>query len=109
MFVDDTDLFFSGSRGMTDEDFLSMVQEGINDWARTVISTGGNIKIVKSHAKLSVTRHVRGQRVTKNIKSLPVQTFTVPQRSGPDKPIEILSYKTGKSLLESYLWVTESP
>ena len=41
MFVDDTDLFFSGERGMIEEDFLTMVQEGINDWAKTVIITGG--------------------------------------------------------------------
>ena len=41
MFVDDTDLFFSGSRDMLEEEFLNMVQEGINEWASTVITTGG--------------------------------------------------------------------
>ena len=54
MFVDYTDLFFSGARGDQNEEFLAMAQEGINDWARVVICTSGNIKIVKSHAKVSV-------------------------------------------------------
>ena len=41
MSVNNTDLFFSGTRGVPDEEFLGMVQEGINEWARMVISRGG--------------------------------------------------------------------
>merc|ERR1712051_452618 len=33
-----------------------MVQEGIDDWAKTVIATGGNIKITKSHAKVKAPK-----------------------------------------------------
>ena len=54
MFVNDRDLFFSGTYGVPDEEFLAMVQEGINEWASTVICTGFNIKIAKSHAKVSI-------------------------------------------------------
>ena len=99
MFVDDTDLFFSGERGMTDEDFLSMVQEGINDWANTVIFTGGNIKITKSHAKVSVPTWNRGRWKPKIIRHLPVQSFTIPQRDGTTKSVKTLSYSTAMKSL----------
>ena len=54
MFIDDTDLLFSGKTRESEGDFLAMVQKGIDEWANTVISTGGNIKITKSHAKVSI-------------------------------------------------------
>jgi hypothetical protein len=119
MFVDDTDLFFSGERGMTDEDFLSMVQEGINDWAKTVISTGGNIKITKSHAKVSVPIWNRGQCRPRSIRHLPVKSFTIPQRDGTIKSVKTLGYSTamkslgvkfagdGKKPKEHILWKGE--
>ena len=70
MFVDDTDLFFSGSRDRSEEEFLNMVQEGINEWASTVIYTGGNIKIVKSHAKVHVPKFKNGLCMKTPIKKL---------------------------------------
>ena len=110
MFVDDTDHFFSGERGMTDEDFLDMVQQGINDWAKTVISTGGNIKIAKSHAKVSVPKWDRGQSRSKSIKHLPVRSFTIPQRDGAIKSVKILSYSTAmKSLGVKFAGDGENP
>ena len=36
MFVDDTDLFFSGTIGVPEEEFLAMVQKGINKWTNTI-------------------------------------------------------------------------
>ena len=60
MFVDDTYLCFSRKTDVSDEEFLTMVQQGINDWANTVISTGWNIKIAKSHAKVSIPVWSRG-------------------------------------------------
>ena len=99
MFVDDTDLFFSGERGTSDEDFLAMVQEGINDWARTVICTGGNIKIIKSRAKVSVPMWDRGRCRPKSVHQLPVKSFIVPQRDGSTKSVETLSYSIAKKSL----------
>lgn len=99
MFVDDTDLFFSGSRGMSEEEFLNMVQEGINEWARTVITTGGNIKIVKSHVKVHIPKFSKGRCMNTPIKKLSRQSFTIPQRSGPDRPIKILGYDKAKKSL----------
>ena len=83
---------------MPDEEFLGMVQEGINEWARTVISTGGNIKIAKSHAKVSIPVWNRGHCKTKKPGRLPTQSFTVPQRDNSVKSIKVLDYKVAKSL-----------
>ena len=82
---------------MSEDDFLDMVQEGINEWAKIVIFAGGNIKIAKCHAKLNVPRFDRGQCNVKDIKRLLIQSFTVPQMSGPGKPIKILNYSKAKN------------
>ena len=99
MFVDDTDLFFSGKTNVTDEEFLAMVQGGINDWANTVISTGGNIKIAKSHAKVSVPTWSRGHCRVKKSSSLPTKSFTIPQYDKTTKSIKVLDYEVAKKSL----------
>ena len=44
-----------------------MVQEGINEWAHTVISMGQNIKIAKSYAKVSIPVWNQGHFKMKNL------------------------------------------
>ena len=99
MFVDNTDLFFSGKTGVPDEEFLARVQEGINDWANMVISTGGNIKITKSHAKVSMPVWTKGHCRTRKLSRLPTRSFTIPQRDKSVKSIKVLDYKVAKKSL----------
>ena len=84
---------------MTEEDFLGMVQEGIDDWAKTVIATGGNIKISKSHAKVNVPKWMRGYCKAHKISRLPTTNFTVPQRDGSVKTMKTLVYSVAKKSL----------
>ena len=71
MFVDNADLFFSGKTGVPEDNFLAMVQEHINKWANIMISTGGNIKIAKSHAKVSIPMWSKGHCKTRHANKLP--------------------------------------
>ena len=53
MFVDDADLIFaSDGKEETTESFIDKVQEGISDWSKTVMATGGEIKPKKSFTKI---------------------------------------------------------
>ena len=53
MFVDDTDVIFaSDCEEETVESFIDKVQDGISEWAKTVVTTGGEINLKKSFAKI---------------------------------------------------------
>ena len=53
MFVDDLDLIFaSDCEKETAESFIDKVQNGVTDWAKTVMATGGEINLKKSFAKI---------------------------------------------------------
>ena len=53
MFVDDTDFIFaSDCEEETAESFIDKVQDGVTDWAKTVMATGGEINLKKSFAKI---------------------------------------------------------
>ena len=98
MFVDDTDLFFSGTCGVPDEEFLAMVKEEINGQVSTVVCTVGNIKIDKSYAKVSTPVWNQGYCKAKKSGRLTIGSFTIPQRDKSFKSIKVLDYKVAKSL-----------
>ena len=64
-----------------------------------MICTGGNIKISKSHAKVSVPMWDQGRCRPTSVHHLPVKSFTVPQRDGSTKSVQTLSYSIAKKSL----------
>ena len=64
-----------------------------------MITTGGNIKITKSHAKVNVPKWLRGYCKVYNVSKLPITNFTVPQRDGSVKSMKTLSYSVAKKSL----------
>ena len=92
MFVDDTDLIFaSDCKGETTESFIDKVQEGISDWSKTVMATGGEINLKNSFAKIWIPcfNKATGECGWLKKRKLPRVTLKIPQRDGSVEDIVI--------------------
>jgi hypothetical protein len=90
IYVDDTDLLHWGKfYGIEDTEFLTDVQDAINDWGKLIQATGGSIKQAKSFYYVMSWKFVQGKPTLKKLAELPKQLLTVPQPDGSSVPIPI--------------------
>jgi len=92
MFVDDTDLIFaSDCEEETAESFIDKVQDGVTDWAKTVMATGGEINLKKSFAKIWIPcfNRATGECNWTKKRRLPRAVLKVPQKDGSVEDTEI--------------------
>ena len=85
MFVDDRDLIFaSDCEEETAESFKDKVEDGITDWAKTVMATGGEISLKKSFVKIWVPclNRATGECNWTKKRKLPRAVLKVSQRDG---------------------------
>ena len=71
--------------------FMNKVQEGVSDWAKTVITTGGEISLKKSFAKIWIPcfNKTTGECSWLKKRKLPRAVLKAPQRDGSVEVIEI--------------------
>jgi hypothetical protein len=81
--VDDTDFY-----GISDEEFISDVQEGLTDWGMLVQASGGSLKQSKSFWYLLSWKFVRGKPTLKPQSNLPNISLLIPQPDGTQLPID---------------------
>ena len=83
IYVDDTDLIhWAKFYGMTDDDFISDVQNGVTDWGKLVQASGGSLKQSKSFWYLLSWKFVRGVPTLKTQANLPDTSLLIPQPDG---------------------------
>lgn len=78
MYVDDTDIFFSGTPSMTQKQFPENFKARAKDKGNTVVSTDGNINIAKSHANVCVQDPSSGCYWKVSKSKLSIKQITVP-------------------------------
>ena len=100
LYVDDTDLLFrADGPEMSDAEFFAKIQRGLSDWAKIAMATGGSLKPSKCHVSVVSFKFVGGVASIKTRRALPAIDFTVPQRDGPPKTIELIDAATSKKTL----------
>ena len=83
MFVDDADLIFaSDCKEERAESFIDKVQEGISDWSKMAMATGGDINLKKSFATIWIPcfNKATGECGWPKKRKLPRTTFKPPPR-----------------------------
>lgn len=89
IYVDDTDLLhWVKFYGVSDESFMSDIQNGVDDWGMLVQATGGSLKQSKSFWYLLSWKFVRGKPTIKPEAELPSHPLTIPLPDGSSAPIE---------------------
>ncbi len=89
IYVDDTNLIhWAKFYGISDEEIISDVQEGVTDWGMLVQASGGSLKQSKSFWYLLSWKFVMGKPTLKPQSNLPNISLLIPQPDGTQLPID---------------------